>query len=128
MLEGLGFSTWITSWIRHYLHGRSTELFFDDHNTQAIATPAGVPQDSPLSPIPYILFTTPLFRELHDHAGVVTIGYADDANLNPRPEDPILLYCSLEGIHTARDWARRHGMMFSPVRAICFTSTGPKPH
>ncbi|KAI6781548.1 uncharacterized protein J7T54_005259 [Emericellopsis cladophorae] len=71
-LEDPGWPRWVTRWVISFLTGRTATLTFDDWESEPLKVPAGVPQGSPLSPLLFILFSTPLFQRLRDIEGVGT--------------------------------------------------------
>lgn len=117
-LEDQGWPRWVVRWVASFLADRTATLTFDDWEAEPLKVPAGVPQGSPLSPLLFILFSTPLFQRLRDIEGVGTVGFADDTNLlavGKRTED----CCSalLRGWEICRDWARERGMIFEPQKS-----------
>jgi len=55
---------WIVRWVRTFLVGRTAGLYFDTEESAIIPVRVGVPQESPLSPILYILYMAPLYELL----------------------------------------------------------------
>ena len=58
--------------VRSFLEQRSTTLVFDNQETSAQPTSAGVPQGSPLSPILFILYTASLYDALRPVPGIMS--------------------------------------------------------
>ncbi|KAI9039455.1 putative RNA-directed DNA polymerase from transposon X-element [Aspergillus affinis] len=57
----LGF---FAGWLESFLSNRSTRLQLPGYLRNLILTPTGIPQGSPISPILFLLFNTPLIRAL----------------------------------------------------------------
>ncbi|KAI9045671.1 uncharacterized protein KD926_008089 [Aspergillus affinis] len=58
---GLGF---FAGWLKSFLSNRSTRLQLPGYLSNLTLTPTGIPQGSPISPILFLLFNTPLIRAL----------------------------------------------------------------
>ena len=63
-LRRQGFPSWLVRWIRSYLGERTAKLRFDGTESDDFQIHTGVPQGSPLSPILFLLYMTPLYIEL----------------------------------------------------------------
>ncbi|KAI6777602.1 uncharacterized protein J7T54_000291 [Emericellopsis cladophorae] len=61
-LKDQGWPRWVVRWVTSFLADRTATLTFDDWEAEPLKVPAGVPQGSPLSPLLFILFSTPLFQ------------------------------------------------------------------
>ena len=73
---------WLIRWIRAFLNKRSTTLLIDNETTPAYQLTAGVPQGSPLSPILFLFYNSPLLVALDQpRQRLHPLGYADDVNL-----------------------------------------------
>ena len=111
-----GLPLWIYNIVRAFLKGRTTSLQFDGQTSQPFPTETGIPQGSPLSPILFLLFISPLLEATNkgDRRGV-SLGFVDDTNLvvwSPSAQRNCQL---LEGIHKiCLDWAQKSGASFTP--------------
>ncbi len=96
----------------------TTALTFDGKTAPPRAVTAGVPQGSPLSPILFILFTTPLYQALRRHHRIITLGFVDDTNLLASG-CTTSFYCYLlrEAWTTVTEWARLRGVIFEPAKS-----------
>jgi hypothetical protein len=117
-LQLQGFPLWIVRWVCSFLDGRTASLYFDGEATPPHHITAGVPQGSPLSPILFLLYTASLYTQLHDQAGLIAVGFADDLNLLAFGKDTQETRRHLEGAwQVCRQWARTRGMEFAPEKS-----------
>jgi hypothetical protein len=78
----------ISRWINSFLQGRTTQLQFNGIRSESMATPAGVPQGSPLSPLLYMFYKTDLLEIAPQHQGI-RLGFIDDIGFPMRTMGPI---------------------------------------
>jgi len=117
VLRSKGFPGWLVRLIRSFLESRTTTLCFDDQETVARETPAGVPQGSPLSPILFILYTSSLYDALRQVPGITTCGFADDTKILGFGRSTQETTARLQqGHQVCIDWARRFGIKFAPAK------------
>lgn len=62
ILHSLRLPEWLCKWVTSYVTERTTTLTFDGKDAIERPVTAGAPQGSPVSPIIFILFITPLFH------------------------------------------------------------------
>lgn len=117
-LHALGLPAWLVNWVANYLSNRTTTLTFDGVTCPARPVTAGVPQGSPLSPILFILFTTPLYHTLLNHQDIIAIGFADDTNLLATGRTTeACCYFLRDAWATVTAWARPRGVVFEPAKS-----------
>jgi hypothetical protein len=125
-LRSQGFERRLILLLRSYFEDRTAQLVFDGRRSERFKLTQGTPQGSPLSPVLFILFMVPLYRALETHAGLITVGYADDTNLLAFGRDTQGCCRTLESAYrVCEEWARERGMQFEPTKSelIHFTRT-----
>jgi ribonuclease HI len=121
---------WLANWLQSFLSNRYTRLQLPGFLSEIFATSTGIPQGSPLSPILFLIFNTPLIRTLVHTlggAGTASFGWIDDscvlATSSTYAENVMLLEKCLE---KADRWARRHAAKFAPDKFELIHFTNPK--
>jgi hypothetical protein len=113
------------------LTDRTTVLRFDDQDSETLRPRSGVPQGSPLSPILFVLYTTPLYRQLRRLSGSMATGYADDTQIVAFAKTLEKVYDNLRDAHAAcEEWSRSTGLRFNPAKyelVVFGRRRGPAP-
>ncbi|OAQ57520.1 reverse transcriptase [Pochonia chlamydosporia 170] len=73
--EKQGWPDFLICWIYHFVSHRKALVRFQDAKTEPAELPCGLPQGSPISPILYLLATTPIYSL---PGATERYGYADD--------------------------------------------------
>ena len=68
----------ITKWLESFLKDRSTRMRFNGGTSEAIPTPAGIPQGSPLSPLLYMYYNAGLLEIPEGRDNTIGLGFVDD--------------------------------------------------
>ena len=109
---------WTIRWLCSYLEGRQSRLIFDGQTSEPFDLVTGVPQGSPLSPILFLLYMTPLYEALEKHGNITVIGFSDDTNLLVAGRDIAANCRYLESaFRVYEDWARTRGLKFAPHKS-----------
>ena len=114
----------IINWIGNFLQNRTTRLKFNGTISQSIATEAGIPQGSPLSPILYIIYNSDLLDITPPNS--LALGYIDDVGYGVKSRSAEVNIMKLESIMSkAEDWRRKHGAQFekSKYMLVHFTKS-----
>jgi len=111
-----GLPAWIREIIQGFLTDRKTSLLFDGQSSPVIHTETGIPQGSPLSPILFLIFITPLIEQTNsENLPQASLGFVDDTNLVVWSPSAQRNCRTLEEIHkTCLTWAKRSGASFAP--------------
>jgi hypothetical protein len=116
ILRAKGFPEWIVKFVQGFTGQKETSLVFSGYQSPPIAVATGIPQGSPLSPILFLFFVSNLLNSFEEGA-TQGIGFVDDTNLityGPTAAENCRI---LEKAHdTCIEWARRHGVQFSPEK------------
>lgn len=105
-------------WVVSFLNNRTAALRLDGETGIPEPVKIGVPEESPVAPILFMLFTASLFEiptKEEKRAGLRIRGYVDDGLLTCRAKDESLstakvqlAFCEVEA------WAEENGMIFDP--------------
>lgn len=95
------------------LNGRTASLRLGNHMSQTFQVSAGLPQGSPISPVLFMLFLEPIFRQGSARTQRGCFGYADDicqlvASPSLEENCTTLQHCTEE----LRQWGAREGLTF----------------
>jgi hypothetical protein len=113
-----GLPYWIHDFTRGFLTDRRTTLLLDGQESEWIRTAVGIPQGSPLSPILFLIFASPLLDKINTIPGpTLGLGFVDDTNLitwGPTTHGNCI---RLQRIHQiCEEWARKSGALFAPKK------------
>ena len=116
-LQSLGFKEGLVKQFASYLNNWTTSLSFDSQLTDPILVLAGVSQGLPLLSLLFILFITPLFREVNIE-GASLIGFADDTNILAYSKDTIGCITILQKAYTQiKAQAQSRGLVFNASKS-----------
>jgi Ribonuclease HI len=107
-------------WTQSFLQGRSTRIRLPGFLSDQIPTPTGIPQGSPISPILFLLFNTPLvdgctLLSLPCGGHTEAFGWVDDVCIVVVSESYARNIDILQQAYKkAAIWARRHSAKFAP--------------
>jgi hypothetical protein len=118
----------LVKWTESFLQNRTTQLKFNGTKSRSFATPAGIPQGSPLSPILYILYNSGLLEIAPPDT--LALGYIDDIGYGVKSGSATLNIVKLDSIMSkAEDWRRRHGAQFEKSKyMLIHFSKSRSPH
>ena len=130
ILRKKGFPDWLTGAIASFLQGRRTRIAYTGHESDWIETKAGIPQDSPLSPILFLFYISELLEEFQDpQSTVLGFGFVDDTNLiawGTSAEDNCRRLSAAN--ERCEAWAKRHGAKFAPDKYQLIHFTRSRRH
>ena len=116
----------ISRWINSFLQGRSTQLQFNGTRSESMATPAGEPQGSPLSPLLYMYYNADLLEIAPQHQGI-RLGFIDDIAYGIQGNSGRANVRKLKLIlNEAEVWRKKHGAQFEPSKYVLIHFTRNK--
>ena len=71
----------VISWVYHFISDRRASMLVDGVRGEEKSVDTGVPQGSPVSPLLFLLYTTPLY-ELIKEQGASVSGFVDDITVH----------------------------------------------
>ena len=118
-------------WLQSFLTNRSTRISLAGELSSEFSTPTGIPQGSPLSPILYLVYNTPLIRDLFvrrpQGGSTEAYGWIDDAcvlaSSDSYAENVETLKAALS---KAGRWASQHASKFAPEKFELIHFTNPR--
>ncbi|KAJ6029797.1 hypothetical protein N7499_012205 [Penicillium canescens] len=120
----------LVPWVQAFLTGRSTRIRLPGHLSDAFPTNTGIPQGSPISPILFLLFNTPLVKScslITRYGRTEAFGWVDDVCIlaisNSYEENVWLIEKALE---RADQWAKRHAARFAPDKFELIHYSNPR--
>src|SRR5579859_6516356 len=105
----------VVEWTKSFLNKRTTQLKFNGVNSEEIATNAGVPQGSPISPILYMYYNADLLEIPGTRAQ--SLGFIDDIAYGIQGEtddDNVALLKTM--LERAETWRATHGAQFETTK------------
>jgi hypothetical protein len=107
----------IIKWIGSFLQARTTQLRFNDFTSTPIATLAGTPQGSPLSPLLYMFYNSDLLDiPASPH---LSLGFIDDIAYGVQGlTDKGNVEKLQEMLEQAEEWRQKHGAQFEKTKYV----------
>ncbi|EIT74601.1 reverse transcriptase [Aspergillus oryzae 3.042] len=118
-------------WLQSFLTNRSTRISLAGELSSEFPTPTGIPQGSPLSPILYLIYNTPLIRDLYvrrpQGGSTEAYGWIDDACVLASSDSYAENVETLKtALARADRWATRHASKFAPEKFELIHFTNPR--
>ncbi|KAJ6176718.1 hypothetical protein N7485_003632 [Penicillium canescens] len=120
----------LVPWTKAFLTGRSTRIRLPGHLSDEFPTNTGIPQGSPISPILFLLFNTPLVKNCSLTTGygrTEAFGWVDDVcilAISDSYEENVWLIEKALG--RADQWAKRHAARFAPDKFELIHYSNPR--
>jgi hypothetical protein len=117
-LRKKGIPGWLVRTIRSFLTERTTSISVDGIDTSIRQLLVGVPQGSPLSPVLFLFYITPLLDTfLSTGLPITVMGFADDTTLLAYGASTAANCTALEQAYQlSRGCIEAHGLHFAPAK------------
>lgn len=122
---------YFADWLQSFLTNRSTRISLAGELSSEFSTPTGIPQGSPLSPILYLIYDTPLIRDLYvrrpQGGSTEAYGWIDDACVLASSDSYAENVETLKiALARADRWATQHASKFAPEKFELIHFTNPR--
>lgn len=121
VLAESGIPDWIIYFISSFLSNRSTYLETPGHTSSQFWVDIGIPQGSPLSPLLFLFFSSPILRTVRNvlnmQVKIFAFAYIDDTYILVTSDSYATNCLTLEQCHKSLiDWATTSGVTFEPSK------------
>src|SRR5437588_8067974 len=106
-------------WVESFLSERRASLSFDKDSEKMSPIETGIPQGSPVSPILFLIYLSPLFTLMEQkHPDIRCPSYIDDISLLVVGDSP-QQNCALleEGVTTCFNWGKDNAVAFDDAKS-----------
>ena len=79
-MKEMGLPEASISWVYYFLNRRRTSLIIDGKISEPRRVDSGIPQGSPISPLLFLIYTSPLYEKIRE-ADAYAIGFIDDITI-----------------------------------------------
>ena len=123
-MKRMGIHRELREWTRSFLTNRQASLVLDGQEGTMVAEDMGVPQGSPVSPILFAIYLSPLFKAVENEHPAAALSFVDDVCWVARGKDVGEVTKKLEGAAAAAtEWANRNHVEFDlqKTEAVLFS-------
>jgi ribonuclease HI len=123
-MKDMGIHRELRAWTESFLTNRRASLVLDGLEGEARAVETGVPQGSPVSPILFAIYLSPLFTHVEDQCPTAGLSFVDDVCWTVRGRDVGEVTTKLEAAaKAAATWAKDNHVEFdiAKTEAVLFT-------
>jgi len=129
ILIAKGIPDWLINFVISFMSDRITRIDIPGGSSEDFFVGCGIPQGSPLSPVLFLLFASPLLERLRGQKHVYATAFSDDTSLvavSSSYENNCKLLTDAYAIIDS--WANEAGISFSPHKFVVMHFLPPQSH
>lgn len=127
-LEAKGFHSQTLNLLHNFLDNRKTTLAFNGFESRAFGLTHGLPQESPLSPLLYLLYNNALLEITDKIETASALGFIDNVVFLTTASDKHFLRSQMQTLAFRQNtWAKAHGAIFDTKKTF-WAIFDPKDH
>lgn len=127
-LRELGYCPFLIKLISNFLSHRKTTFQLGDYRSDPKQLTIGLPQGSPLSVILYILYNSPLLRQVEGYDNAKSMGFIADVAVLTAHKSVESVTASLQSLADRElAWGKKHGAAFDRQKSQWMLLTHKKP-